>query len=190
MVKVKLLLLFFFSFFGGGVDKIKNINNDWDKLGLFEVATLNTEGHSWPPSTDCPHWVSERELLASHLQLARSLNLWHVLAVSANELKLQVPENSALLLHVIYFLKHGKSLNNPPPPTPAPNKYCLFFASLIFLDLGPPSDHLSFFWLWTWREKWRHSHRVSFCQTYGPERFNGLRLLVGWGCFVGREQVQ
>lgn len=84
------------------------------------------------------------------------------------------------------FLKRRKSLKLP-----------LFSASLNFFGCWPIVRSLEPFLITQAfsdfgkeGEKQRHSHGLSFCRTHGPGRFNGLRLLVGWGRFVGREQVQ
>lgn len=49
-------------------------------------------------STDGPIELMKTVLLASLLQLARSLNLWHVLAGTVNKLKLPLQGNPALYM--------------------------------------------------------------------------------------------
>ena len=49
-------------------------------------------------STDGPIELMKKVLLASYLQLARSLNLWHVLAATVNKLKLPLQANPALYM--------------------------------------------------------------------------------------------
>lgn len=49
-------------------------------------------------STDGPIELVKTVLLASLLQLARSLNLWHVLAGTVNKLKLPLQANPALYM--------------------------------------------------------------------------------------------
>lgn len=49
-------------------------------------------------STDGPIELVKTVLLASHLQLAGSLNLWHVLAGTVNKLKLPLQANPALYM--------------------------------------------------------------------------------------------
>jgi len=71
--------------------------NKEDRLTLCYWVALSTSSpcSAEQVSTDGPIEHMKRALLASHLQLARSLNLWHVLAGTVNKLKLPLQANPA-----------------------------------------------------------------------------------------------
>lgn len=129
----------------------------------------------------------KKVLSASHLQLARSLNLWHVLAGTVNKLKLPLQANPALyvpsqLWTCHLFLLYGifKSIEKVFHPV-------FFFLSIpYFLDVSPSSDHSSLFWLWKKGRKGRgrHSHGVLLCQTHGMGEEVEEGPSTGWRCWL------
>lgn len=127
----------------------------------------------------------KKVLSASHLQLARSLNLWHVLAGTVNKLKLPLQANPALYMssqlwtcHL--FLLYGifKSIEKVFYPV----FFTLSFPSIPhFLDVSPSSDHSSLFW--PWKKKAERKERDTLMG------FPFVRLMV-WGRRRRRERVQ
>lgn len=124
-----------------------NNNNNWHKWALFEVASLKTIGHSWPSSTDCPHWVSGKgsywlptcdwqdlftfDMFWLHLPISWSWQYQKILHYTCLvNCRLAIYFSSMGFL----FLKIEKVLI---PRSPHPFKCCLFSASLNFLDVAP-----------------------------------------------------
>lgn len=142
--------------------------------GLLWKMKVTSSPHSAEQvSAGGPIELMKKVLLASHLQLARSLNLWHVLAGIVNKIRLPLQANPALYMssqlwtcHL--FLLYGifKSIEKV--------FYPVFFFTLSFLsvphflDVSPSSDHSSLFWPWKKGRKGRerHSHGVPFCQAH------------------------
>lgn len=93
----------------------------------------------------------KKALLVSHLPLARSLNLWHVLAGTVNKLKLPLQANPALYMssqlwicHL--FLLYGifKSIEKVFYPV----SFLLSFLSVLFFGRKPIVRSFEPFWPW------------------------------------------
>lgn len=130
-----------------------------------------------------PIELMKKVLLASHLQLARSLNLWHVLAGIVNKIRLPLQANPALYMssqlwtcHLFPLYGIFKSIEKV--------FYPVFFFTLSFLsvphflDVSPSSDHSSLFWPWKKAEREERDTLTGF---------PFVRLIV---CGRRRERVQ
>lgn len=175
--------------------------NNGDKLALCSWVAVQSEGSPPAPgsaeqvSSDGPIELMKKVLLASHLQLARSLNLWHVLAGSVNKLKLPLQANPALyvssqLWTCHLFLLYGifKSIEKSLLPSP-PFFFTLSFLSVPhFLEVSPSSDHSSLFWLWKKKKKAERKERDTLTglpfvrlMVWGRRR-RRERASTGWRC--------